>query len=93
MKTLVIAARTTLALMAAFAAAPSAAQVSRGATVPSPPKMNDYVAAILAGISNHGRNKQQPYVTAGDRTYLIGTQDGEFPDLGVHVPGERGRPR
>jgi hypothetical protein len=27
-------------------------------------------------------------VTAGDRTYLIGTQDGNFPDLGHHVPGE-----
>ena len=45
---------------------------------------------MLAGISNQGRNKQQPYVTAGDRTYLIGTQDGNFPDMGQHVPGEMG---
>ena len=45
---------------------------------------------ILAGISNHGENKRQPYVTAGDRTYLIGTQDGNFPDMGEHVPGEMG---
>ena len=44
----------------------------------------------LAGISNHGRTGQQPYVTAGDRTYLIGTQDGKFPDMGWHVPGEMG---
>ncbi len=31
-----------------------------------------------------------PYVTAGDRAYLIGTQDGDFPDLGDHLPGEMG---
>lgn len=44
----------------------------------------------MAGISNHGQNKRQPYVTAGDRAYLIGTQDGDFPDMGQHVPGEMG---
>jgi glycogen debranching enzyme len=49
---------------------------------------DDYAAAILAGISNHARTMGHPYVTAGDRTYLIGTQDGNFPDLGDHVPGE-----
>ena len=31
-----------------------------------------------------------PYVTAGDRLYMIGTQDGKFPDLGWHVAGEMG---
>ena len=51
---------------------------------------NDYAAPILAGISNHGQNKGEPYVTAGDRAYLIGTQDGNFPDMGDHVPGEMG---
>src|SRR5688572_12543095 len=51
---------------------------------------DDYAATILAGISNHGRNPTEPYVTAGDRTYLIGTQDGNFPDMGDHVPGEMG---
>jgi glycogen debranching enzyme len=66
-----------LALMAVPALEPSDAQDANG-----------YVAHILAGISNQGRNKQQPYVTAGDRTYLIGTQDGNFPDMGHHVPGE-----
>jgi len=44
----------------------------------------------MAGISDSGRNQNQPYVTAGDRTYLIGTQDGGFPDMGTHVPGEMG---
>jgi hypothetical protein len=51
---------------------------------------DDYATPILAGISNHGHNTGQPYVTAGDRTYLIGTQDGDFPDMGQHVPGEMG---
>jgi glycogen debranching enzyme len=42
----------------------------------------------MAGISNEGKHLTDPYVTAGDRAYLIGTQDGNFPDLGEHVPGE-----
>jgi hypothetical protein len=54
------------------------------------PSQDDYATPILAGISNHGQNKSQPYVTAGDRAYLIGTQDGNFPDMGEHVPGEMG---
>ena len=61
--------------MAAFAAGPCVAQLSPDATL---------------AISNQGRTRQQPYVTAGDRTYLIGTQDGNFPDMGQHVPGEMG---
>jgi glycogen debranching enzyme len=73
--------------MAVLAIAPSVAQIP-DATAPSAWAANDYVAHILAGISNQGRNKQQPYVTAGDRTYLIGTQDGNFPDMGHHVAGE-----
>lgn len=54
------------------------------------PSQSDYATPILAGLSNHGQNKGDPYVTAGDRTYLIGTQDGNFPDMGQHVPGEMG---
>ena len=48
----------------------------------------DYAAPILAGLSNHGRTLGKPYVTAGTRTYVIGTQDGNFPDMGEHLPGE-----
>src|ERR1043166_5189061 len=48
----------------------------------------EHAAPIMGGISNHGQNLGQPYVTAGDRAYLIGTQDGNFPDMGEHVPGE-----
>ena len=47
-------------------------------------------ARVLEGISNRGANQAEPYVTAGDRAYTIGTQDGHFPDLGSHVPGEMG---
>lgn len=31
-----------------------------------------------------------PFVTAGDRVYIIGHQDGSFPDLGWHIDGEMG---
>lgn len=33
---------------------------------------------------------QSPYVTAGDRLYMVGHQDGSFPDLGWHTEGEMG---
>ena len=46
--------------------------------------------SILSGISNKGANKEKPYVTAGDRTYIIGTMTGDFPDIGSHVSGEMG---
>ena len=52
------------------------------------PSQSEYAAPILAGISNHGQNKTRPYVTAGDRAYLIGTQDGNFPDMGEHLRDE-----
>ncbi|MGN6393632.1 MAG: alpha-L-rhamnosidase-related protein [Gemmatimonadales bacterium] len=48
------------------------------------------LAAPMAGLSNHGRTGDRPYVAAGDRAYLIGTQDGNFPDMGGHVRGEMG---
>ncbi|GHB79852.1 alpha-L-rhamnosidase-related protein [Persicitalea jodogahamensis] len=31
-----------------------------------------------------------PFVAAGDRVYMIGAQNGQFPDLGWHVKGEMG---
>jgi glycogen debranching enzyme len=54
------------------------------------PSQTGYARSVMAGISNHGLNQREPYVTAGDRAYLIGTQDGKFPDMGGHVPGEMG---
>lgn len=35
-------------------------------------------------------NLTDEYATTGNRTYLVGTQDGRFPDMGHHVPGEMG---
>lgn len=54
------------------------------------PSQGEYATPIMAGISNHGQNGARPYVSAGDRAYLIGTQDGNFPDMGEHLPGEMG---
>lgn len=31
-----------------------------------------------------------PYVTAGNRLYMVGHQDGSFPELGWHINGEMG---
>ena len=31
-----------------------------------------------------------PYITAGDRVYAIGAQNGSFPEIGWHIPGEMG---
>jgi glycogen debranching enzyme len=41
----------------------------------------------LVGTSEY---RGTPYVTAGDRLYMIGTQDGKFPELGWHIEGEMG---
>lgn len=31
-----------------------------------------------------------PFVTAGNRVYMVGHQNGTFPELGWHIPGEMG---
>lgn len=33
---------------------------------------------------------QSPFVTAGDRVYMVGHQDGTFPEIGWHIRGEMG---
>ncbi len=60
------------------------------ATAPALASQDEHAKHAMAGIASHGQHQDQPYVTAGDRAYLIGTQDGNFPDLGGHVPGEMG---
>ena len=77
----------SLAVLSCLTARSALAQSRRPA---DQPPQADYATPILAGISNHGQHKREPYVTAGDRAYLIGTQDGDFPDMGQHVPGEMG---
>lgn len=49
-----------------------------------------YSAELMHGLSNNGTNLTKPYISAGDRTYIVGTQNGDFPDLGSHVKGEMG---
>jgi glycogen debranching enzyme len=41
----------------------------------------------LTGKSDYLKS---PFTAAGDRLYLIGNQDGSFPDMGWHVEGEMG---
>ncbi|MDP5121713.1 MAG: glycogen debranching protein, partial [Spirosomaceae bacterium] len=41
-------------------------------------------------ISGRAEYINSPYVTAGDRAYMVGHQDGTFPDLGWHVKDEMG---
>ncbi len=41
-------------------------------------------------ISGRAEYINSPYVTAGDRAYMVGHQDGTFPDLGWHITGEMG---
>ncbi|HSR61302.1 MAG TPA: hypothetical protein VLL47_11140 [Robiginitalea sp.] len=57
------------------------------------PEPAETMAALLEGSpSLEGKQAyiQSPYVTAGDRAYLVGHQDGSFPELGWHIPGEMG---
>lgn len=42
------------------------------------------------GLKGKEEYLASPFVAAGDRMYLIGHQDGSFPDLGWHVDGEMG---
>ena len=49
-----------------------------------------YSTTIMRGLSDKEADSTKPYLTAGDRTYIVGTQNGDFPDLGSHVKGEMG---
>ncbi len=44
----------------------------------------------LPSIKGQERYLASPSVTAGDRVYAVGHQDGSFPDIGWHVEGEMG---
>ena len=59
-------------------------------SITSAQEKSSYSAALITGISNEGKNLDKRYLTPGDRTYIVGTQDGNFPDLGSHVKGEMG---
>jgi glycogen debranching enzyme len=44
----------------------------------------------LESIEGKPQYLASPFVTAGDRVYIVGYQDGSFPDLGWHIAGEMG---
>jgi hypothetical protein len=54
------------------------------------PDKENVLTPYVKEISNEGKTKDKPYLTAGDKAYIIGTQDGLFPDMGGHVRGEMG---
>ena len=48
------------------------------------------LAVPLEYIDGKSEYLESPYVTAGSRLYMVGHQDGTFPDLGWHVKDEMG---
>ncbi|MDT0622452.1 glycogen debranching protein [Croceitalea vernalis] len=42
------------------------------------------------GIKGKSEYLASPFVTAGNRVYMVGHQDGSFPELGWHIKGEMG---
>ncbi|MBT8293539.1 MAG: glycogen debranching protein [Eudoraea sp.] len=58
----------------------------------SNPVNNDFSEIVKDSPFIKGKKEylNSPYVTAGDRLYMVGHQNGSFPDLGWHVKGEMG---
>ncbi len=52
----------------------------------------DFHSLMVNSPSIEGKKEYltSPYVTAGDRVYMVGHQDGSFPEIGWHIPGEMG---
>lgn len=50
----------------------------------------DDILKDIPSIEGRTESINTPYVTAGDRMYMVGHQDGSFPDLGWHIEGEMG---
>ena len=42
------------------------------------------------GIEGKNEFSSTSYITAGDRVYAIGAQNGSFPEIGWHIPDEMG---
>ena len=56
-------------------------------------KSTETLSEILSGspvIKGNTNYLNSPYVTAGDRVYMVGHQNGSFPELGWHIKGEMG---
>ncbi|MCB0520512.1 MAG: hypothetical protein H6577_04825 [Lewinellaceae bacterium] len=56
---------------------------------PPLPSLQSLVAGTES-IAGRTAYLQSPFLAAGDRVYMVGHQDGSFPDLGWHVAGEMG---
>jgi len=59
----------------------------------SPKSPNDRIwesLSELPQLTGKSDYLKSPFTSAGDRVYLIGHQDGSFPDMGWHVEGEMG---
>mgnify|MGYP001824685004 FL=1 len=56
------------------------------------PHPETLVDVLKEGPSIEGESTylETPFVTAGDRVYMVGHQDGSFPEIGWHIPGEMG---
>lgn len=48
------------------------------------------IARQAETINGNSDYLNSPFVTAGDRVYMVGHQNGLFPDLGWHIDGEMG---
>lgn len=54
-------------------------------------KLSDgLVKEMMNGIPNETGQERNRYFTPGDKLYIVGMQDGNFPDLGSHIEGEMG---
>jgi len=52
--------------------------------------MQQLTQKTIQGIQGQEAFKHTAYITAGDRVYAIGSQDGGFPEIGWHVKDEMG---
>lgn len=50
----------------------------------------DAILAESPNIDGKTEYLDSPFVTAGDRVYMVGHQSGSFPELGWHISGEMG---
>ncbi|WP_343488149.1 trehalase family glycosidase [Allomuricauda sp. d1] len=57
---------------------------------PETPKAFSELMNDAPSIKGKQTYLESPYVTAGNRVYMVGHQDGSFPDLGWHIKGEMG---
>lgn len=46
--------------------------------------------SALESIKGKSQYVASPFAAAGDRVYMVGQQDGSFPDIGWHITGEMG---